>query len=392
MTIKDIFNFRKKKPVDTEAFSAFEFSRPEIPVIKEKKNKAWVEYGEDNNYPQFLTELLSTSAIHNAIVEGKAAMMAGKGFLLNGALDKAASEAVYNSLSPEVKKAYDDFIKNENGEPLEDIISKISRNYQKNGSFALELVYSMDWSRIATIKYVNTDNIRAGKMEADKVKDYWYSRDWTQCTKEGYKPHRIAAFDKENKEDYNQLLFVKNGTLDYYGEPSYKGAMSWIKIDSQMGLFHLSNIENGFNPSLTFKFYKKPSSPEEQQFIIDNIKKQWSGAKNTGKGLIFFSDGKELAPDVDPVQVSNIDKQFILLADQAVQQIMSGHKVTSPLLFGISVPGKLGGGTEIDLAYRIYDNSVVEPDRNRVERSLGLILEVNKIPLNLKIDKFNPLA
>ena len=398
MTIKDIFKFKSKKdaPVEVDTFDAFQFSRPEIPRVIEKKSIPWVLYGEDNDYPLFLTELLSTSAIHNAIVEGKSKMMAGSGFLLNGAIDKTASEAVYNSLTSDVKSRYDAFINNPNGEPLVKINRKIAKDYQKNGAFALEVVWSLDFTRIATIKYINTDNLRAGKLENDVVKEYWYSRDWAQHTKAGYKPKRIPVFDpleptKEHKEA-SQIIYVKNGNLEYYGEPSYQGAMSWIKIDSQMGLFHLSNIENGFSPSMTIKFYKKPASPEKKQEILDNIRKQFAGAKNTGKAMVFFSDGKELSPDVEPVQVNNLDKQFMLLADQAVQQVCSGHRVTSPLLFGISVPGKLGGSSELDVAYRIFDNSVVEPDRNQAEEVWNLLLEVNKVGVTLEIDKFNPLV
>ncbi len=401
MTIKDFFKRKEKKvEVETDSFNGFQFARAEMPCIIEKKNVDYVWYGEDNNYPYFLTELLSTSAIHNAIIESKSKMMAGSGVLLNGAVDKTASEAVYNSLDANTKKAFDQFMLNPNGESMLKINNKVCKDYQKNGSFALEVIWNMDFTRIATVKFVSTDNIRAGKMENDKVTKYFYHKDWSKHKERGFKPTEIPAFDPQTAEkhaageeglSYNQLIFVKNGTLDYYGEPPYQGAMSWIKIDSQMGLFHLSNIENGFAPSLVFKFYKKPSSPEAQQGVISNLKKQYSGAKNAGNALVFFSDGKELAPDVEPIQVSNLDKQFLMLADQAVQQIMSGHRVTSPLLFGIATPGKLSGGSELDVSYRIYDNSVVEPDRNLLEEVYNELLKVNQIPVTIEIDKFNPL-
>lgn len=394
MTIKDFFK-GKDKVVEVDSFATFQFSRPELPTIIEKKNIPWVLYGKDNNYPKFLNEIKATSAIHNAILEGKAHMMAGNGFLLNDSIDETSSKAVYDALAVDVKKNYDFFLNNPNGEPLYKINHKVSHSYQKNGSFALEVVWNTEFTQIVTIKYINTDNVRAGKMEKDIVSEYYYHRDWSQSNKQGFKPTKLTIFDPKEgtKKDKfsNQIIFVKNGTLEYYGEPSYQGAMSWIKIDSQMGLFHLSNIENGFAPSLVFKFYKKPSSPEAQQQVLDNIKGQYSSAKNAGKAMVFFSDGKELAPDVTPVEVNNIDKQFMLLADQAVQQIMSGHRVTNPLLFGVSTPGKLSGGSELDVSYRIFDNSVVEPDRNALEDVYNLILKTNGIPVTIEINKFNPL-
>lgn len=392
MTIREIFKRKPKPSVEADSVSVFEFARPEIPCIIEKKKDDWVWYGENNDYPLFLTEILSTSAIHNAIIEGKTQMMAGSGLLINGAKDKAASDAAYSALPSAVKAQYDLFLQNPNDEPISKITKKFAKCWQKNGSAALEIVYSMDFSRIATVKYINTDHVRAGKMENGKVSHYYIHRDWTKQNARGFNPTKIAAFDPKNRDDYNQLIFVKNGTLEYYGEPSYQGAMSWIKIDSQMGLFHLSNIQNGFAPSLVFKFYKKPSSPEKQQEVMDNIKSQYGGPKNAGKALVFFSDGKELAPDVEPIEVSNLDKQFLLLGDQVVQQIMSGHRVTVPQLFGVNVPGKLGGsGSELETGYRIYDNSVVEPDRNVLEEVYNAILEVNKVAVTIEVDKFNPL-
>jgi hypothetical protein len=233
-------------------------------------------------------------------------------------------------------------------------------------------------------------------MLAGKVASYWYCRDWENENKN--KPVELKVFNPderlkpEKERSRVQIYYAKRGTLEYYGEPSYKGALSWIKIDSQMGLFHLSNIENGFNPSLVFKFYKKPGSPEKKQEILENINAQWSGAKNTGKGLVFFSDGKELSPDVEPVEVSNLDKQYIALADQAVQQILSGHKVTSPMLFGVAIPGKLGSSaTELEISYRIFDNSVIEPDREEIEKFDNLLLKANQTPVVITVEKFNPL-
>lgn len=389
ITIRDIFGAKKSLKKD-EAIG-FSFGRPEIPQIIEKKNKDYILFGEDNNYPELLTELLNTSAIHNAIVTTKAKMMAGASLLINGAKTQDESDAIFKTLSKEQQAAWNNFVENKLGnENLYKILERCARNFQKNGSFAIEIIHDINFTKVVALKFVNTDNIRSGKLVDDKVEEYYYSRDWSQATKAGYKPQRIAAYDITNKIDVNQLIYVKQGDLEYYGEPSYKGALSWIKIDSQMGLFHLSNIENGFAPSMIFKFYKKPDSPEEQQYILENLKRQYSGAKNTGKGITLFSDGKELAPDVEPIQVSNLDKQYILLADQAAQQILTGHSVTSPELFGLSVPGKLGT-SDIDKSFKIFDKTVMESDRNLFEDVLNDILKRNKTGITLEIEPFNPM-
>ena len=59
------------------------FSEYSQPKFVEKKNQEWVSYGEDNKYPSHLLSLLNTSAKHNAIVNGKANFIAGKGIVFD---------------------------------------------------------------------------------------------------------------------------------------------------------------------------------------------------------------------------------------------------------------------------------------------------------------------
>ena len=43
------------------------FSNDKVPVFSEVRNKEYINYGEDNNYPNFLVTLFNRSAKHNAI-------------------------------------------------------------------------------------------------------------------------------------------------------------------------------------------------------------------------------------------------------------------------------------------------------------------------------------
>lgn len=381
------------KSTEMSIIDIFKFASPEIPIIKEVKGKDWIFYGMDNLYPTKLKFLLNQSAIHNAIVLGRSTMMAGKGFLVNGAKTKEESDIVISQLDANTQKLYTEFLNNNNNDlDIQEIITKISYDYQVYGEMALEIVWSMDFSRIATIKYVNAANIRSGYLCNDKVEHYWYSRNWAFANKDGYKPVKIAAFDEKNKEDYNQLIFIKSGNEEYYGEPFYKGSLAWIETDAAMANFHLSNIQNGFSPSMTLKFYQKPASPEEQSKIVNAIKKQYSGTGNAGKAMIFFSDGKDLAPDVAPIDISNLDKQYLALSELAVQNILTGAQVTTPMLFGISTPGSLGANTELETGYNIFNNSVIAPDRIKLEKLFNKILKINKIPVTITIEAFNPLV
>ena len=107
--------------------------------------------------------------------------------------------------------------------------------------------------------------------------------------------------------------------------------------------------------------------------------------------MIFFSDGKELAPAITPIPVDNLDKKFLGTDTVTVQKILTGNQVTSPLLIGIKTEGQLGGTTELEIAYTIFNRSVIEPDRKKVEVVLNELLAINKIPIVIEIMPFNPL-
>ena len=101
MGIFDRFNFSKTTPqptqpvknADREEFGSMSFSmETDLPVIREVRNKDWVEYGYDNLYPHYLQQLFNTSPTHQAIVKTKSLMIVGDGYTIEtNHLDEKAS-------------------------------------------------------------------------------------------------------------------------------------------------------------------------------------------------------------------------------------------------------------------------------------------------------------
>lgn len=385
-----LFNFNKKEEDKKEptkhGFASYSHPTPELPSAIEKNGQDWVSFGHNNLYPQDLNKLVKKSAMQSAIIQTKAKMMSGNYFLFNGVQTEEESNALLES-NVQLK----DFIGNVNGNyDLIDMREKLADDYQRYGAMAIEVVWSMDWSKIATIKYIPVANVRCGKMVNDKVTCYYYSRDWANTNK--CKPIEIKAFDEKNRTDYNQLIYIKNGNLEYYGEPSYESALTWISVDSRLGTFHDSNIRNGFNMGMSITVFGAPADDEKRDEIVSQIKKQYQGEYNAGKVSIFFCDTPDTATQIKPIEVSNLDKQLLQLSDQSVSHILTANRATSPLLFGISTAGQLGGGTELETAYKIFNNSVVAPDRKVLEKLFNKLLKINNIPVTIKLQEFNPLT
>lgn len=402
MTVKDRlqdFKAQLRKELSTidkqtkDEVSYVEMGVSQSPKISEKRGVEWVSFGEDNLWPLKISDLKYGSGTHNGIISSCADLISGDGYLIDGAKTKEESEAKYNALSPQDKANYDVFMKNANGGmTIEKLKKKLAFDVKEQGAYCYEIIFSNDFKTIAGLKYVDVKNIRAGKIKNDKVENYWYSRDWKNPRHAEFKPKELFAYSPDDREHLNQIVYEKIGNMEYYGVPDYVGGVNWIQIDFQMGLFHLSNIENGMNPSMKLQFYKLPASEQDKQDILSKVKKQFTGASTAGRPMVFFSEGRDLAPTIEPVQTSNLDKQLIHLAELCDRKILTSHKLTSPLLAGISTSGQMGGNTEIEKAFKIFDSSRMAPYRNMLDESIQDKMDYNKIGRKIKTNPFNPFV
>jgi len=369
------------------------FSATEIPRIVEKRGSDWVLWGEKNDYPDMIDDLSYGSPIHGAILKTKTKMTHGKGILINDSVDQDSSKQVIESL-PDLQKAEVKFLldNKHGGEPLFNVLKKVARDFQKYGALSYELIFNTDFTKIAGVRHVPTARLRAGKMnEHEVVHTYFYSRDWKQYTKTEYRPVPRLAYWEGNKESANQIIYKKEGELDYYGTPAYVGAINWIVIDLQMGIFHKCNIENGMNPGMHFRFFKLPENETQKEEILRELQNNLQGAARAGNFFATFSDGKDEALEVQPVQTSQIDKQLVHLAELSDRKILSGHQLTSPLLAGISTSGQLGGATELEIGAKLFDGISMASDREILEKEIQWIFDFNKCGVKTSIDKFNPV-
>jgi len=130
------------------------FADSKVPVFKEVRNKDYIEYGEDNLYPEYLTYLFNKSAKHNAIINGKANYIFGKGYE-NG-----------------------DIIVNRLNESLNDITKKGILDVEIYGGCRYEVIYNRN-GRVAEIYHSDFNTLRKGKDGCFFYKEIWksFSRD-----------------------------------------------------------------------------------------------------------------------------------------------------------------------------------------------------------------------
>ena len=206
-------------------------------------------------------------------------------------------------------------------------------------------------------------------------------------------PQRITAFNTEDRTEASQLLYtgLYSPAMELYHTPDYVASTNWVQIDNLTSDFHLNNISNGFSGSYFINFANGVPTPEERRQIEKQITDKFSGANNAGKFVLTFSDDTNSKPEIIPIQVSNADKQYTVLNELCIQNIMIGHRVTSPMLLGVKTEGQLGGRGELLQAHELYNNTVVAPFQNVILKTLKKLLAVNGITLPISIKNNKPL-
>ena len=346
------------------------------PVVSEVRGKDYIEYGTEdwrNLYPQFLIDLYYNSSTHAAIINSTAEMIAGE--------DLICDEEDYN-LDTYVKLKK--FLRHANSkESLHQVVKKIAFDFKLQGAYALHIIWNRERTEIAEIYHVPVERVRAGRPnELGQVDTYFISGDWSNVRT--HKPYAISAFNVNDRTAGSQLLYTGaySPNMDIYHTPDYIAGCNWALVDQRVAEFHLSNIENGFSGSYFISFANGIPSQEERFQIEQSLTEKFTGAKNSGKFILTFSDDKTRTPEITPISVSDADKQYLALQELLVQNICSAHRVTSKTLLGIDSTNGFSSNTdELVNAANFYQNTVVRGFQLNILNTLQTIFSVNNIDL-----------
>lgn len=334
-----------------------QFENHKLPEFKEVKGREFVYFGENNLYPQYLIELYNRCSTHNAIVTGKAQMIKGKGF------EETPSNAA--------------FIANTGGyEDLNYILFKTAVDLELFGGFALEITFGMAGGKIAAINHIDISKLRLTRDKEFTI----YSDNWAIGSRAEKKTFKVWH-DKAPRQGTYIYYFKQYRTgLDCYPVPEYIGSIAAIETDVEINNFHLNEIKQGFAGGTMVNFNNGiPNNPEKQREIERKLKAKFSGTDNAGGVVINFSDSPDKKPDILPLNGNDLDKRFEQLRKDTTQEIFIGHKVTSPMLFGVKTEGQLGGRTEYLDAFELFNLNYVAYKQKCLEEAYEYLGSINNV-------------
>lgn len=360
-----------------------EFENNKVPAFVEPRKgsqQKWVFYGENNDYPQFLTTLFNRSAKHNAICTDKQLYIKGQGWTFDATGIEGEAEAQLRA-----------FIDNPNPyETLNDLLSKTALDELLYGGFYLKGVCDKT-GQLAELYHVDYSRVRSNEQNSEfYISDFWVNTDGTY--KANLKPDEyetLPAYDPSKKQKV-YIFYYKSYRpgLKTYTLPEYIGAVPAIITDAEIANFHRAEIQNGFKGAKFIIFKNGVPSDEEMKKTERQLKAKFTSTDSAGSMVVDFVDDPARTPEVLNLNGDDFDKRYEALNKTIQEEIFVGHKVVSPMLMGIRVEGQLGGRNEMIDAFHLFQNKYISPKQEIQEKIYNIFSPVKG---KLKIKKIEPV-
>ena len=227
-------NKKKTKDVGVRFIEMANYERPQV---IESLSDDYISYGTDNNYYGDIIERYLGSPTNARCINGISDMIYGRGL---DAIDRKINIESYI----EMKKLIDE------GE-----LRKIVGDRKLLGSGCIKVNYNKDKSEVIAIRHHPMETLRAEKTKSGVIKAYYYHPDWKN-KKTGDKPKRIPTFGNGSDKDTTEVYIVRPyvSGFYYYSPCDYQASLQYSQLEEEVSNYHISNIQNGLQPSLLVNF------------------------------------------------------------------------------------------------------------------------------------------
>lgn len=347
----------------------------------------WLNYDHnpgDNLYPQYLLSLMR-SVTHNAILQLKQNMIVGRGFIVPA--DQSNTRVFLDNINEE----YGGY----------ELLERTALDLAVFGGFAWQVRWNALGTRIHSIKHVPFQMVRWQMPDhtTGLSNEFWIAERWGIGSPDPNDPDyygnqyggvpllvpkTIPLFDENNRKvSEPSLVYYRqhNGLNQYYPVPDYYACLNDVQVDIAISIFNKNNVNYGFVPSV-FIGLPDSASDDEMDLLVKELQKKFTGVHNASQLLIVKGgkdgEGGTLLPTFQPFTTTNNADIYKELTNSTMQRIVSGHKLSSPVIAGLPGSGGLGGNAnEIKEANDQFYNSVIKKYQRRITEQLNKLLSIN---------------
>jgi hypothetical protein len=330
--------------------------RQEVTSVEEVDRKGWVKWGKKNDYPQFLIELLNSSPLHQGIINGKVSYIVNEGWeVVQGGAD--VESFLENGVSD-----YD----------LHEVADMAATDLETFGAFVLKCTMNKNLG----LSFVECLDFDLCRLSEDEMTVY-FSENWADARTE---VKEFEVYDA-NKQQYQFCLVFKQsskrekGELGIYPKPSYIAGLRDIETDREISKYHLNEILNGFTGGTVINVPTGIPETDEEKAEARKYIEKFTGAGEAGSVIVNFSDGQEQQISVVHLNGNDLDKRYLATEESIKGNILTAHSVPNPLLVGIQTPSKLGGATEIEISFGIWNKTYIARKQRIINNAFNYVME-----------------
>ena len=342
------------------------------------QHKVWF-LGLENEIPKKFIELFDSSPTNQSVINKTANMIAGEGLIEELNSDKFIDRIHLNMLM---------YYANPD-QTMHSVLREAGQDAKQHGRYALECRWNIAHDRIVEVRRIDVSGVCPSIEinENGKPKYYCYSDDWGDYNcKVKYYPR----LDKNGKGNRQLLVvdFMRSGHK-VFGLPDYYASIDWIEIEAGTGKSHKVSVRDGFSPKVAVIFPAKPETTRIEDSIVKKMNTNYSGV--FGRRIMgIFSPNKGLVPEIKPLDVKNLHDQYTTIDSQAERKILTGHGVTTPLLFGVNPSNGFGSNAmEMSEGFNIYQNTSVGPYQDSFNESLAMIFRESSNTNRILIEPYS---
>lgn len=308
------------------------------PKLIKDKFRGYVLNGRNNHYFDYVNDRRLGSPTHSAIVSNYIKLIYGLGLR-----DRYETPLLSRYISQiELKKIIDDYYGQ--GMAYAEVIKR------KDGTF----------SRLEHIPV----NILAPSLmnEENEIEYYYLSRDWSKASQNP--PIKIPAFGYGGESE-NEIICIRDFQYgqDYFALPKFQSVLQYAELEEEISNFSINHIKKGLAFGYIINIPNSSNlTEEEKRKVKKKVLDALSGSENAGATVFNFMTGDGDEIKVEVIQQNASHKQWEALREQARDQIIVGHEVVSPLLFGINRGSGLSStADEMDEAEEQTMRRVIRP-------------------------------
>lgn len=327
------------------------------PTEYKPKDRGFVCWGENNNYPDYIETLYQKVATLHTIIDGIS--------------DYVDGDEIVSNVENFKERA------NSKGDTIEDIVKWITADFVKYNGFALNIVKNR-LGGIAEIYYLDFKRVRSNE---DGTRLY-YSTDWSKSF------GRVKYTEYENflkSDKASTIFYYKNDINRVYPTPMFAASVVACEIEKQLNDYHLNNIVNGFASNYIINFNSGIPADEIKLEIEDEVYDKFCGSENAGRPMLCFNDNKDNETTVTKIDADSFIDKYNSLAQRTRQEIFTSFRAT-PNLFGLPTETTGFSQQEYNEAYKLFNKTVIEPMQKKIVKSFDKIFGMKD---SITIKKFS---